>query len=343
MNIAEMVSMYDRSNQFKVLKESFKQVDYAWNLAIDLKSINRSKIKNIIVTGLGGSAIGGDLMSNFSRNDLRVPYAVNRNYNLPVYASGETLVIASSYSGNTEETISALNDAIRMKCQVVCITTGGKIEEIAKSNRFPVAILQSGFQPRYALWVNFFTLLKIFHTLKLVPDQTEFVKQVINHLKNRGEEYSKEKNEALQLAEKLVGFIPLVYAVSDYTSVVAARMKGQFNENSKLHSFYSSYPELDHNEIMGWESFNVQKTNLKLINILDNEYHPQVSKRFQITTEIIEKSGCEAINIKSKEKNFGLRLIDLIYLGDWATYYLAVLRGFDPTSIGNINYLKEHL
>jgi len=343
MNISEMVSKYDESNQFKVLKESYKQVEYAWNLAIDLESINRSKIRNIIVTGLGGSAIGGDLMNNFLRNDLRFPYAVNRNYELPVYANEETLVIASSYSGNTEETISALNDALRKKCQVVCITTGGKIEEIAKSYGFPAAKLLPGYQPRYALWINFFTLLKIFHTLKLVPDQTKIVKEVIDHLKIKGEEYSKERNEALQLAEKLAGYIPLVYAVSDYTSVVAARMKGQFNENSKLHAFYSSYPELDHNEIMGWESFGAQKMNLKLINILDREYHPQVAKRFKITTEIIEKSGCEVINLASRENDFRLRLIDLIYLGDWATYYLAVLRGFDPTSIGNINYLKEHL
>ena len=343
MNITEMVSKYDQSNQFKVLKESFKQVEYAWNLDVDFKSINTSKIKNIIVTGLGGSAIGGDLMSNFSRNDLRFPYAVNRNYELPGYANEETLVIASSYSGNTEETISALNNAVQNKCQVVCITTGGKIEEIAKHQELPIAKLLPGFQPRYALWINFFTLLKIFHTLKLVSDQTEIVKQIIDHLKTKGEEYSKENNEALQLAEKLVGFIPLVYAVTDYTSVVAARMKGQFNENSKLHAFYSSYPELDHNEIMGWESFGAQKMNLKLINILDKEYHSQVSKRFQITSEIIEKSGCEIINLESKENDFRLRLIDLIYLGDWATYYLAVLRGFDPTSIGNINYLKEHL
>ena len=343
MNITEMVSKYDQSNQFKVLKESFKQVECAWNLDVDLKSINTSKIKNIIVTGLGGSAIGGDLMSNFSRKDLRFPYAVNRNYELPGYANEETLVIASSYSGNTEETISALNNAVQKKCQIVCITTGGKIEEIAKSHGFPAAKLQPGFQPRYALWINFFTLLKIFHNLKLVPDQTKIVKQVIDHLKTKGEEYSKEKNEALQLAEKLVGFIPLVYAVADHTSVVATRLKGQFNENSKLHAFYSSYPELDHNEIMGWESFGAQKMNLKLINILDQEYHPQVSKRFQITSEIIEKSGCEIINLESKENDFRLRLIDLIYLGDWATYYLAVLRCFDPTSIGNIIYLKEHL
>lgn len=343
MTVKEMISKYDHSNQFKVLKESFKQVEFAWNLEIDLRSINTSKIKDIVVTGLGGSAIGGDLLQNFLRKELTYPYSVNRNYELPVYADENTLVIASSYSGNTEETISALNHAIRKKCQIVCVTTGGKIDEIAHAKKIPVAKLLSGFQPRYALWIIFFTLLKIFHTLKLVPDQTKIVKQIIDHLKSKGEEYSKEKNEALQLAEKLVGYVPLIYGVSDYTSAVVARMKGQFNENAKLHAFYSNYPELDHNEIMGWESFGAQKMNLKLINILDKEYNPQVSKRFQITSQIIEKSGCEVINLDSKENDFRLRLVDLIYLGDWATYYLAVLRGFDPTSIGNINYLKEHL
>ena len=175
-----------------------------------------------------------------------------------------------------------------------------------------------------------------------MPDQNENVKEVVALLKNKGEEYAATNNEAISMAEALLGFVPLIYSVSDYTSVVGTRFRGQFNENAKHHAFSNCYPELDHNEIMGWEGYK-PTMNFKLINILDEEYHPQVKKRFEITTEIIKKSGADVINVQSKEKNAKLRLVDMIYLGDWMTYYYALLRGFSPTAIGNINYLKERL
>lgn len=343
MQISEMIKKHDASNQFQVLKDSYTQVEYAWNLKIDLSSIDTSKIKNIILTGLGGSAIGGELVQNFFRTELKYPYAVNRNYELPPYVDENTLVIASSYSGNTEETLSALNQALEKKSQIVCVTTGGKMEEIAKKNNLPVGKLLKGYQPRFALWINFFTVVNVLNSLKLVPEQTENVKQAIELLKRKGEEYSREQNDALSLAENLVGFVPLIYSVADYTSVVGTRFKGQFNENSKHHAFFSYYPELDHNEIMGWEGYNHQQMNIKLINIWDDEYHPQVKKRLEITSEVIRKANCDIIDLKSSEPNSKLRLIDLIYFGDWTTYYYAVIRGFDPTSIDNINYLKERL
>lgn len=343
MNIVEMVRKHDPENQFKVLVESYKQIEYAWNNNIDLSSIDVKKIKNVIVTGLGGSAIGGELFQNYTRAEFKLPYNVNRNYELPLYANEETLVIASSYSGNTEETVSALKNSINRNCQIVCITTGGKLEKIAKENNLPLAILQQGFQPRYALWINFFTLLKIFHNIKLVTDHNDIVEKSIDLLKTCGQEYSKQRNKALEIAESLIGFIPLVYGVSDYTSAAATRLKGQFNENSKLHSFFNNYPELDHNEIIGWESFNQEKVHLKLINLMDDIYNPQIKKRFDITTEIIKKTGCEIIELKSNQTNFKLRILDIIYLGDWITYYVAILRSYSPTAIDNINYLKEHL
>mgnify|MGYP001579265683 FL=1 len=342
MNLQEMISHYDVHNQFKVLTDSYEQVEYAWNNKFSVSSIKTSKIKNIILTGLGGSAIGGDLLQNYLRTEMKYPYTVNRNYELPPYANENTLVIASSYSGNTEETISALNQAIKKKCQIVCISTGGKIEEIAMKKKIPFAKLLKGYQPRFALWINFFTLLKIVHSLKLVPSQTKNVKQVVELLKRKGVEYSKESNAALNLAEQMLGFIPLIYAVSDYTSVVGTRIKGQFNENAKHHAFFGYLPELDHNEILGWEGYK-STMNLKLINILDEGYHAQVKKRYELTSEMVRKAGAEVINLSSSEANAKLRLVDLIYLGDWATFYHAVLREFDPASIDSINYLKAHL
>jgi glucose/mannose-6-phosphate isomerase len=343
MNFNEIILKLDPENQFKILTDSYQQIEYAWENKFDCSSIDTSKIKNIIVTGLGGSAIGGDLLQNYFRKELKLSYSVNRNYELPAYADSETLVIASSYSGNTEETISALNQAIERKCQIICISTGGKVEDISKRNNIPFARLKPGFQPRYALWINFFTLLKTFHSLKLVPDQNENVAQAITLLKRKGEEYSKlPANAASNLAEELLGFIPIIYSVSDYTSAVGTRLKGEFNENSKQHAFYGYLPELNHNEILGWEGYK-PAMNLKLINILDDGYHPQVKKRIELTSKLIEKAGVEIINLKSSEADAKLRLIDLIYLGDWITYYYALMRGQSPTSIDSINYLKENL
>ncbi len=343
MQISEMIKKHDPANQFQVLKDSYTQVEYAWNLNIDLSLIDTSKVKNIILTGLGGSAIGGELIQNFFRTELKYPYSVNRNYELPPYANQDTLVLASSYSGNTEETLSALNEAIAKKCQVVCVTTGGKMEEIAKANNIPLGKLLKGYQPRFALWINFFTLLKTLHSLKLVPDQNKNVADVIDLLKRKGEEYSKEKNATLDFAENMVGYIPVIYAVSDYTSVIGTRFKGQFNENSKQHAYFAYFPELDHNEIMGWEGYKPDQINIKLVNILDEEYHPQVKKRIEVTSEVIKKNGGEVVDLKSNEKNAKLKLVDLIYFADWATYYFAVIRNFDPTTIENINYLKSRL
>lgn len=343
MEICELISRNDPERQFDVLKNSYSQIEYAWNNKINLSQIDVSQIHNIVLSGLGGSAIGGDLLQNYLRDELKFPYQVVRNYNLPGYVNENTLFLASSYSGNTEETLACAEAALKRKSQIICITTGGKLEAFANNNKLPLAKLLPGFQPRYALWINFFTLLKIIQTLKLIPDQNKIVEQIIPLLKSKGNEYSENSNKALEFAEKLTGYIPVIYSVSDLTSAVGARLKGQMNENSKLHAFYNYFPEQNHNEIIGWETFSEKQFNAKVINILDADYHPQIKKRFEIVSELVKKSGAEVLNIQSDLNDFKLRLMDNIYFGDWVSYYLAVIRNQDPTSIKNINYLKEHL
>ncbi|MFC2135330.1 bifunctional phosphoglucose/phosphomannose isomerase [Bacteroidota bacterium] len=343
MEINDFVKKYDPQKQYEVLINSYKQVEYSWNQKIDLSGIKPHEISSIIITGLGGSAISGELMANFLCSDLKVPFAVNRNYNLPSYTNEGTLVICSSYSGNTEETLSAAKDAAENKCKVICITTGGKLEDFALENNFPLFKLQTGYQPRFALWLNFFALIKCLHLLNLVQDDNEIAEKSINLLKRRGIEYTKKNSDAFKIAESFIGFIPVVYSVADITSAVGTRLKSQFNENSKLHSFCSLLPELNHNEIIGWETFNENQFKAKVLFIYDKVYHPQVMKRIEITKDLLEKSDAEFIQIESNEKEFKLRLLDLVYLGDWISYYLALLRGQDPSLIDNILYLKEKL
>ncbi len=343
MTIKEYAEKYDPENQFEVLIDTYKQVQFAWSNNFTLPELYGKNFNSVVVTGLGGSAISADLMQNYLRDEIKIPFIVNRNYSVPSFVGKDSLLIVSSYSGNTEETVSVFNEALKTGCGIVCISTGGKIEKIAAENKIPVVKVLPGYQPRYSLGLSFFSLLKVFQELQLIENQDDIVNSVIELWKKKGEEYSQENNAAYNYAEQLIGFIPLVYSAADITSAAGYRLKCQFNENSKLHSFHNVIPELNHNEIIGWESYGEKEFNAKLINIIDDEYHPQVKKRFLITTELAAKNGVDVINLESSENEFKLRLMDLIYLGDWISYYLAVLRGYDPTEITNINILKERL
>jgi glucose/mannose-6-phosphate isomerase len=343
MEIKDYVIKYDPQNQFDVLVNSYLQIENAWNNQIKISGINPSEISNIIISGLGGSAISADLIKNFIRDELSIPLLVNRNYSLPKFANEKTLFIASSYSGNTEETISSLKQAIELGCKIICISTGGEIESIAKSKNITCIKVQEGFQPRYSLGLSFFSLLKVFQVLKFIKDQSSVVEKIKSIWKKNGIEFSREGNTAFNLAESLVGFIPVIYSVADSTSSIGYRFKCQLNENSKLHAFHNEVPEMNHNEIIGWESYREKIFHSKIVIIADEIYHPKIQKRFDILKEIFSKSGVEIINLKSNEDNFKVRLLDLIYLGDWISYYLGVLRGFDPSEIDNIHTLKEKL
>jgi len=343
MKISEFIEKYDPSNQFDVLKKTYEQIEFAWNNKIDLSSFKKKGIESVVVTGLGGSAISGDLFANFFRGELDIPFNVNRSYNLPKFINKNTLLVVSSYSGNTEETISVFNSALKTKCKIVCITTGGKVEKIAEENKVPVIRVLPGFHPRYALGLSFFSLLKVMSKLRIVEVQSSLVNSIIKLYKDKAKLYSKEKNPALAYAEQLLGFIPIIYSAEGYTSAVGYRFKCQFNENSKLNAFHNVLPEMNHNEIVGWESFMENQLRTKVINILDRDYHSQVKKRFKVISEIISERNVDTINLESGEKSFKVRLMDLIYLGDWITYYTGVLRGFDPAEIKNIDLLKEKL
>jgi len=343
MTITELVKKYDPENQFEVLINSYQQIEFAKNNRYDLEGIDASKIKNVIVTGLGGSAISGDLMLNFLQNEIAFPLQVNRNYALPNFADSATLLLASSYSGNTEETISVVNEALKRKCQIICLTTGGSIKEIAESKKLPTVFMKKGFQPRYSLGLSFFTLLKVLQNLKLVTTPPGIIDKIIQLWKKRGEEFSSENNFPFQVAEKLVGFLPVIYSTADLTSAVGNRFKCQLNENSKTHAFQNVFPELNHNEIIGWETYDERVAKLKAVFIEEATTHPQIKKRFAITSELLTKAGVEIILLSSAEASFQERLLDLVYLCDWISYYLAIQRGKDPSEIEYIHLLKKRL
>lgn len=343
MQIKDYVSKYDPENQFQVLIDTFRQVEYAWDNKCDLGKLTGSQLSSIIVTGLGGSAISGDLALNLLKDELKIPYIVNRNYYLPSFACEDTLLIVSSYSGNTEETIEVFRKGIQRGCKIVAITTGGEVAKIADENNVPVLKVKEGFQPRYSLGLSLFSLLKVLQELNLIADQTDFVNSIITLWEKNGDAFSREGNAAYIKATEIIGYIPVIYSAADISSSVGYRFKCQLNENAKLQAFHNSIPELNHNEIIGWEDYYEKQFQTKVINIVDPDYHLQIKKRFEITNELINKAGAETIFLESSEKEFKVRLMDLVYLCDWISYYVGILRKKDPSEIENINLLKKML
>jgi len=341
MQIKDFIKKYDTQNQFKVLKETYKQALDAWNNKIDLSQLKKEKYSSIVFCGLGGSAISGDLLCYYLSGELKVPFNVVRGYNLPSFADENTLVIISSYSGNTEESISCFEQALKKSSKIVVITSGGKIGDVAAVNKIPVVNIQGGFQPRYALGLSFFSLLKIMQELGIASEESN-VKKIIELWQKRGEEFSIENNQAVQIANEIIGFIPVIYS-SEFLSSTGYRLKCQFNENSKLQAFSNTIPEMNHNEIIGWESYKEKQFYTKVIYFTDKEYHPQNKKRFNILREMLAEQKIEVLTLSSDEENKKVRIMDLIYLSDWISFYTSVLRGFDPSEIDFIHRMKQRL
>lgn len=341
MDLNNFIKKYDKQNQLDVLKNSYQQLVEAWNVDVDLSEIKKNKFSSIIFCGLGGSAISGDLLSDYLMGELHVPFIVVRGYHLPSFVNENSLVIISSYSGNTEETISCFDQALKKKSKIIVITSGGKIGETASVNKIPVIRIRSGFQPRYALGLSFFSALKIIHLLGF-SDETKNSKKIIDLWQKKATDYSSENNNAFIIAEQLIGFIPVIYS-AEFLSSTGYRMKSQFNENAKLHAFHHTLPEMNHNEIIGWESYREKQFQAKIIYLLDKDYHPQNKKRFEILKDILSEQKADVITIASNEDDKKVRIMDLIFLADWISFYTAVLRGFDPSEIDFIDRMKQRI
>ncbi|MFO7888713.1 MAG: bifunctional phosphoglucose/phosphomannose isomerase [bacterium] len=343
------IKRIDKSSMLESICEFPLQIRKGWDIGTGKTiSLALSDIDSIVFSGMGGSAIAGDLVKSIAP-EIPVPFVVNRSYTIPVFTNAKTLFIVSSYSGNTEETLSALKKAMEKKCQIICITSGGEVESIGRDKGFSVYKMEKGYQPRAALG---FSLGIIFSLLKEMGCKTisyEDVEKTAHFLEDKIEEWqqpSQESNISLQLAEKIKGKIPLLYGSVDTCAAVAHRWKTQLNENSKTHAFVQSFSEMNHNEIVGWEvlpetsSFfaNLCAIFLKVKDDLDRNLY-----RMDITKSLIEDSGVDTITINAEGFSFFSRMMYLIVLGDFVSFYLAVLYGIDPTEIEKINILKKYL
>jgi glucose/mannose-6-phosphate isomerase len=344
----KLIKRFDKSNMFDVLKDFHLQVKEALQIAgkYNLRNFNTKGIKNIIITGLGGSAIGGDLFRSYTQYEIKIPVTVNRNYTLPKYADSNTLVIISSYSGNTEETVSAYKQAIETNCRIICITSGGAVKKIAGKNKHNCILIPGGLQPRCALGYSFFTLLTLFIKLGFIKDRKKEIDEAVNLLEVSSVEYTNlisDENLAMKIAVDLKGKLPVVYSSTDLLDIVNLRWRGQISENAKILAYGNLYPEMNHNELVGWKLNEDILKKIVVIFLKDKEDNNRIKLRMKITTDILKKYADNIISLESGGEGRLGRIFDLIYLGDWVSFYLAILNEVNPTPVDAISYLKNKL
>lgn len=341
-SIEQLVRAHDPDGLFSVLARSHEQVTRAWSRPVPAMK-KSADVRQVIMCGMGGSAISGDLAANFLAGELEVPFSVNRTYGLPASAGKDTLVIASSYSGNTEETLSSLDEALRRGCRAVCITNGGAMGALADGAGLPAFPLDRDLQPRYALYSSFFTLLKVLQSLGIIGDQSAWAARIAEMLEESAPRHGGDGSAAMEYARRLEGKLALVYSASGVTDGAGSRLKAQLNENAKVHAFHAALPEMNHNEIVGWEGAADSGAALAAVSIIDRDYHPRILARFGIFHALLRKIGVDILEFESTHSDRKMRLFDLVYLSDWISYCLALLRGRDPGEIEFIDHMKQEL
>lgn len=323
----------------KTLVANFsKQLSEAISIGENAK-LNKPQhqIQNVLICGLGGSGIGGSIVSELVVGQANVPINVTKGYFIPSYVNENTLVIVSSYSGNTEETLNCLELAAKKNAKIVSITSGGKLLDLSKERNYDYILVPGGMPPRACLGYSLTQLFFILGAFDVInhnfKDELKKATQLIE-----GEE-SNIIAEATSISQKLVNKTPIIYATTYYEGV-AIRFRQQLNENSKVLCWHQIIPEMNHNELVGWTEKN---DNLSVLIFVDTQEYVRNVARIEINKEIITKYTANITEIFSKGNSAIEKAIYFIHLGDWISVILGELRGADLMEINVINHLKSSL
>ena len=315
----------DSQNMLGVIRDFPKQCKEA--LALPKGLSVPGEVKNIVIAGMGGSAVGGDLLRAYM-HDSKIPVYVSRDYKVPSFVDSSTLVFAVSYSGNTEETLSSYYDAYEKRAKIIGITSGGKLgDECNKVVKVP-----SGLQPRAALGYLFFPMLGILHNTRIAKVRNEDLNEMLEALKDTKK--FDELGEAL--SKKLRGKIPIIYA-SEALGAIAFRWKTQINENAKLPAFYNVFSEMNHNEIAGYQGMDGK---FAAVLIRDKSDRQGIKRRMDICRGIMEER-MTVEEVHTQGNGLLARMFSTIYLGDFVSYYLALWNRVDPSPVHIIESLKR--
>jgi glucose/mannose-6-phosphate isomerase len=307
-------------------------------------SLGYAKPENVVIAGMGGSAIGGELLKDWARERTQIPIEVNREYDLPGYANKKTLAVVVSYSGETEESLGAFLDALKRNCLIFCISSGGSLLEFSEKLGVPYLRVPTGMPPRAALPYLFMPLLVCLEKTQVVSgvsDEFSEAARILGRISERNTpEKPVEDNPAKTLAVGIRGNVPVVYGFGVFRGV-AQRFKQQFNENSKVPAKWEYFSELNHNEIVGWEETGKLCRCFSTILIRDKKEPDEIHARIETTKTLMQPM--KIFEVWSQGKSSLARMLSTILVGDFTSVYLAILRGVDPTPVKTINQLKERM
>lgn len=337
----------DPEDMLARISELPRQCRDAWANAQSLQlPAEYRQAEAVVILGMGGSAIGGDLLRTLLENECPVPITVSRDYTVPAFVNGRTLAIASSYSGDTEETLAAFEASRQAGAMLLAIATGGKLAGRARELNIPLLTFDYRSQPRAALGHSIVALMGIVCRLGLVSDKEADLDEAVVVMKS----WQKEINEAVPLAEnaakklvmRLHEHLSVVYGAG-HLSEVARRWKGQFNENAKAWAFFEKLPEMNHNALAGTEFPADLAEKIVAVMLTSSLDHPRTKVRFQITQEILGRRGVSYEVVEARGASRLAQMLSTIHFGDYVSFYLAMLYGVDPTSLKVVDYLKQRL
>lgn len=339
----------DPSNLGQRLQSFPEQCVNAWKHSTQLFELpsNYKDIDDIVILGMGGSAIGGELLVDLATVEKTPPIRVHSNYGLPNHVSKNTLVIASSNSGRTAETLSGFKEAINIGAKVIAITAGTDMAEQAERAGNPVLRVNYHGEPRTALGYSFLAPLGIMVQLNLIRDMSseidESVKELSNLVKKKiGMDVLRENNQSKQLAHFFRSRLPVVYGGGIYTGV-SHRWKTQLNENSKVWAQWEVLPEANHNAVVGYLMPQTVKELVFVVLLKPHNLSTEMSARYEVTCELMENQGVDNQTIEGYGESFLSQILTVSLIGDYASYYLALLQGIDPSPIPPIDFIKDRL
>lgn len=295
-------------------------------------------LRQVLISGLGGSGIGGHFVQELVADACKVPIFVNKGYDAPRWVGRHTLAICSSYSGNTEETLSVFDQIAPTGAKVVCVTSGGQLLERARVQGFDAAVLPGGWSsPRACLGYSVVAQLGVLRAARLISGR------IFREIEAARKLLAREQEDIRKRAQKLAGFLadkfPVLYC-ADTREAIAVRWRQQINENAKMLCWHHVLPEMNHNELVGWRD---PQPRIAAVWLRHRDDHPRTAVRMDIVKEIVEHFAGASIEVYSKGKTPAERTFYLIHLGDWVSFYLAQQRQVDPVEIRVIDYLKAEL
>ena len=305
----------------------------------------RDKVEHVVVVGMGGSGIAGDILAAAAQPFMSLPVVVSKSYELPAFVGEGSLVFAISFSGDTEETIEAATEAAVQGASIVAVTSGGELGRLAAGWGTPVVPVPASIpQPRAALGAMAIPPLIVLEDIGLFPGAGQWVDDAVEQLKSRVHRLVGDKSEASELARRIGRTIPLIYGGGAIGATAAQRWKTQCNENAKVPAFFNAHPELCHNEVCGWgQAGDVTRQTITAVGLRHDFEHPQVARRFEIVWKLLDEvvAGIEEVHAEGEGQL--AQLLDLILVGDFVSLHLALQEGVDPGPVPVLTDLKAAL